>query len=306
MVSFTKVNGIAAGREPAGGAGSKFYRTKAPSMNDIYSYSDYRAYLKDYYERNKARQARYSYRTMAESAGINSSPYYKFVIEGKRNLSKATILKTCKALEMDERETEYFENLVFFNQAKTAEEKNTYFERLISSRKAGSFPQIKKDQLEYFQEWHHCAVRELVVMADFGDDYTRLGRTLNPPIPAAKAEASVALLLELGLLIREDGRYRQAEPILTTGHGVADYQIIRFQIRMMQLAAEAFERCRAGERMTSSSTMGVSQATFERVVRKIRDFRAHLMELVNQDENPEKVFQLNMSVFPLSQKVGGK
>jgi uncharacterized protein (TIGR02147 family) len=275
-------------------------------MSDIYSYSDYRAFLKDFYERKKAGQARYSYRTMAESAGINSSPYYKFVIEGKRNLSKATILKTCMALKLDERETEYFENLVFFNQAKTTEEKNVYFDRLISSRKARSFPQIKKDQLEYFQEWHHCVIRELVVMADFGEDFTRLGKLVNPPIPAVKAEASVELLLDLGLLTRENGKYKQAEPILTTGHGVTDYQVIRYQIRMMQLASEAFERCRAGERMTSSSTLGVSLVTFDRIVRKIRDFRAHLMELVNQDEHPEKVFQLNMSVFPLSQKVGGK
>jgi uncharacterized protein (TIGR02147 family) len=282
-----------------------FYRGH-PRMGDIYSYSDYRVFLKDYYAKKKAGRARYSYRVMAEAAGINSSPYFKFVIEGKRNLSKATILKTCTALKLDERETEYFENLVFFNQAKTTEEKNVYFDRLISARKARSFPEIKKDQLEYFQEWHHCVIRELAVMDDFGDDFARLGKLVNPPIPAAKAEASVDLLLELGFLVKEDGRYKQADPILTTGHGVSDYQVIRYQIRMMQLASEAFERCRAAERMTSSSTMGVSLATFDRVVRKIRDFRAHLMELVSQDKHPEKVFQLNMSVFPLSQKVGEK
>ncbi len=274
-----------------------------PIMNDIYAYSDYRVFLKDYYERKKSGEARYSYRSMAESAGINSSPYYKFVIEGKRNLSKATILKTCIALKLEERETEYFENLVFFNQAKTTEEKNIYFDRLVSARKVRAFPQIKKDQLEYFQEWHHCVIRELAVMCDFGGDFTRLAKLVNPPITAAKAEASVDLLLELGLLTLQDGRYRQAEPVLTTGHGVTDYQVIRYQIRMMQLAAEAFERCRAGERMASSSTLGVSLVTFERVVRKMRDFRAHLMELVNQDERPEKVFQLNMSLFPLSHKV---
>ncbi|MDB5106528.1 MAG: hypothetical protein JWP91_4217 [Fibrobacteres bacterium] len=273
-------------------------------MNDIYSYSDYRVFLKDFYDRQKAGRSRYSYRTMAESAGINSSPYFKFVIEGKRNLSKATIMKTVKALELDEREAEYFENLVFFNQAKTAEEKNIHFDRLISSRKAREFPLIKKDQLEYFREWHHCVVRELAVMADFGDDFARLGKLVHPPITAAEAEASVDLLLELGLLTKAEGRYKQAEPILTTGHGVSDYQVIRYQIRMMQLAAEAFERSRAGERMTSSSTMGVSLVTFERVVRKIRDFRAHLMEMVNQDAHPEKVFQLNMSLFPLSRLVG--
>jgi uncharacterized protein (TIGR02147 family) len=269
-------------------------------MNDIYSYSDYRQFIKDYYDRNKAVHPGFSYRFLAEKAGINSAPYFKFVIEGKRNLSKKTILKTCIALKLKDKEAEYFEHLVFFNQAKSADEKSNYFDKLISLQRYRSLPRIKTDQMEYFQEWHHCVIRELVTMSDFGEDYTRLGKMLNPAVPAAKAEASVKLLLELGFLKREKGRYLQVEPVVTTGPGVQDFQVIRYQIRMMQLAIEAFERCRADERMISSSTMGVSKATFERVVKKVRNFRAHLAEMVSQDENPERVYQLTVSMIPLS------
>jgi len=279
---------------------------KAGIMSDIYAYSDYRQYLKDHYERNKAVHPGFSYRFMAEKAGINSAPYFKFVIEGKRNLSKKTILKTCMALKLKDKEAEYFEHLVFFNQAKTADEKSVYFDKLISLQRYRNIPRIKLDQMEYFQEWHHCVIRELVTMSDFGNDYGRLGKLLNPPIPAVKAEASVKLLLELGFLKREKGIYLQVDPILTTGPGVQDFQVIRYQIRMMQLAIEAFERCRADERMISSSTMGVSRTTFERVVKKVRDFRAHLAEMVSQDENPERVYQLTVSMIPLSQKPGVK
>jgi uncharacterized protein (TIGR02147 family) len=275
-------------------------------MSDIYSYSDYRQYLKDHYERNKAVHPGFSYRFLAEKAGINSAPYFKFVIEGKRNLSKKTILKTCIALKLKDKEAEYFEHLVFFNQAKTADEKSVYFDKLISLQRYRNIPRIKVDQMEYFQEWHHCVIRELVTMSDFGNDFTRLGKMLNPPIPAAKAEASVKLLLELGFLKREKGGYVQVDPVLTTGPGVQDFQVIRYQIRMMQLAIEAFERCRADERMISSSTMGVSKVTFDRVVKKVRDFRAHLAEMVSQDESPERVYQLTVSMIPLSQKPGAK
>jgi uncharacterized protein (TIGR02147 family) len=160
--------------------------------------------------------------------------------------------------------------------------------------------------MEYFAEWHHCVIRELVCMADFGKDgaldYARLGKMLNPPVTAAKAEASVKLLGELGFIRKEKGRYVQTDPVLTTGPGVQDFLVIRYQIRMMQLAMEAFERCRAEERMISSSTMGVSRTTFERVVKKVRDFRAHLAEMVSQDEHPERVYQLTISMIPLSQK----
>ena len=158
-------------------------------MGDIYSYSDYRLFIRDHYERNKAVHPGFSYRFLAEKAGINSAPYFKFVIEGKRNLSKKTILKTCVALKLKDKEAEYFEHLVFFNQAKTAEEKSWYFDKLISLQRSRNVPRVKQSQMEYFAEWHHCVIRELAAMADFGTDFGRLGRMLNPPIPAAKAVA---------------------------------------------------------------------------------------------------------------------
>jgi uncharacterized protein (TIGR02147 family) len=275
-------------------------------MNDIYSYSDYRQFLKDYYERNKASHPGFSYRLLAERAGINSSSYFKFVIEGKRNLSKKTLIKICQALRLKEREAEYFESLVFFNQGKTPAEKSIFFEKMLALQKYRNVPHIKKNQLEFFQEFHHCVIRELVAMRDFGGDYARLGKMVNPPITAAKAEASVNLLLELGFLDKRGDKFVQVNPVLSTGPGTQDFQVIRWQIRMMQLAIETFERSRAEERTISSSTMGVSKATFDLVVNKIRDFRAHLMEVVSRDENPERVYQLTIAAIPLSDIPGDR
>jgi uncharacterized protein (TIGR02147 family) len=275
-------------------------------MNDIYSYSDYRQFLKDYYDRNKASHPGFSYRLLAQRAGINSSSYFKFVIDGKRNLSQKTLIKICQALRLKEKEAEYFESLVFFNQSRTPAEKSIFFEKMLSLQKYRNVPHIKKNQLEFFQEFHHCVVRELVTMRDFSDDFAYLGKMVTPPISAAKAEASVKLLLELGFLGLVDGKYVQVDPVLSTGPAAQDFQVIRWQIRMMQLAIETFERSRAEERTISSSTMGVSRATFDLVVNKIRDFRAHLMEVVSRDENPERVYQLTIAAIPLSDFPGDR
>lgn len=273
-------------------------------MNDIYAYSDFRAYIKDHYDRNKAADVRFSYRVMARKAGINSAPFFKFVIEGKRNVGKKTVHKICAALDLKDKAAEYFEHLVGFNQAESAAEKSFFFEKLIALQRVRDVPTLEKDRLDYFQEWYHCVIRELVTLADFGGDYGRLGRMLNPPIPAAKAEASVELLLELGFLRKEDGVYAQAEPAMTTGIGAQEPRIIRHQVKMMQLAIESFERFRAEERMVSSTTMGISQAGFGRIVRKFRDFNSHLMEIVTEDSNPERVYQMTVSLVPLTRAQG--
>ena len=49
-------------------------------MNPVYEYSDYRLFIKDYYEGRKAANAAFSYRYLAQKAGINSAPFFKFLI----------------------------------------------------------------------------------------------------------------------------------------------------------------------------------------------------------------------------------
>ncbi|MDB5104359.1 MAG: hypothetical protein JWP91_2048 [Fibrobacteres bacterium] len=274
-------------------------------MEDIYEYSDYRLFIKDYYDRNKAVNAAFSYRYLAEKAGINSAPFFKFLIEGKRNLTKSSMLKICSALGLKDKEAEYFEHLVFFNQAKTVREKNQFFDRLIALQKARNVMRIRQDQYAYFRDWHHCIIRELAAMGGFKDDFAALGRMLNPAISAEKAEESIQLVLELGFLRKEDGRYIQAEPLLTTGFGIQSYQIIRHQVKMLEMAIEAFERCPPEDRISSSTTLSLSRKTFEKVIGKMRDFRTLVMEMARQDESPEAVFQMTMNLFTVTRKRAG-
>jgi uncharacterized protein (TIGR02147 family) len=269
-------------------------------MASVFEYSDYRHYLRDYYERHKAVNPSFSYRYLAQKAGVNSAPFFKFIIEGKRNLTKATILQTCVGLKLSDREAEYFENLVFFNQAKTLAEKNYYFERLVESQKHRSVEKIREDQFEYFSEWYHCVIREVVCMIDFKDDYAMLAKFLKPSITPKEAAKSVKLLLSLGFLNRVDGRYCQANPVLSTEYGLVSHQIINFQITMLNKAIAAFDQCKMEERLTSATTFAVSRETYEKMVKKLRTVRIELLELARGEVEPDRVYELTLNLFPLT------
>lgn len=272
-------------------------------MNDIYTYTDYRQYLKDYYEHHKAENAAFSYRYLAQKAGVNSSAFFKFLIEGKRNLTKQSILKIAIALKFNDNERDYFENLVFFNQAKNIKEKDFFFNRLIQHQKSKKVIRIGEDYYEYFSAWYHCIIRELVVMVDHDDDWEKIARLVKPRITARQVQHSVALLLRLGFLKKENDRYIQTEPVITTGHNIKAHQIIQFQIEMLRNAIESFNRCKATERLNSSTTFGISGQLYPQFVEMIRDFKLKLMELARNDEAPSMVYQLNVNFFPLSEKV---
>lgn len=273
-------------------------------MTEIYDYSDYRTFIRDYYERNKAVNPAFSYRYLAQKSGINSSAFFKFVIEGKRNLTKQTILKTCAALKLADREAEYFENLVFFNQAKTLKEKNHFFDKLIGLQKAKNVKIVSEDHYDYFADWHHCIIRELVVITKFSGNFEKLAKMVRPRITSREAKDSVELLVRLGFLkALDDGSYIQTEPVISTGYNIKSHRIIQFQIQMLHRAVESFELAKSEERLTSSTTFGISEKMFRDFIKKVRELRATLMEMARTDEHPEAVYQLNINLFPLSERV---
>jgi uncharacterized protein (TIGR02147 family) len=267
---------------------------------NLLAYSDYRQFLRDYYDVHKAGNPDFSFRYLSLRAGINSSAFYKYVIEGKRNLTKGSLLKTCLALKLQDREAEYFENLVFFNQAKTLREKNLYFDRLTKLRGEYETRQVHADQYAFYGEWHHSAVREALACGVFKDDYAGLGQRLAPAVSAAKVRESLALLKKLGLARKDaQGRWTPTDPVLVTGR-VEAREIDDFQRGMLGLASEAFSRFPMKERLMSSTTFSVSPETLDLFKRRILELKSELLEAARRDAAPDRVYQLNLNLFPLS------
>src|SRR5512133_3155273 len=95
---------------------------------------DYREFLLHTFEEKKSKHDFYSYRLFSQKAGFKSPNFLKLVIDGERNLTKESIFKTCKAFSLNKKESDYFENLVFLNQSKSLEEKNSYLVKIVKYR----------------------------------------------------------------------------------------------------------------------------------------------------------------------------
>jgi uncharacterized protein (TIGR02147 family) len=271
---------------------------------NVFEYTDYRKFLKDYYEENKQKKPYFSYRYMSKKAGINASAFFKYVIEGKRGLTKSSIMKTVQAIGFSQDEAEYFENLVYFNQAATLKDKDSFFKLLMNKRKKIDIKYVGKHQYEFYMEWYHTVIRELAVMADFDDDFHALSRLLVPSIKPKQAKESVELLERLGFLKKgPDNTYAQTNPLISTGPEIKNYAVIQFQMAMMKLALEAFERHKGEDRLMAATTFSISEQTYNIFKAKIRQMRQDLMELARIDENPERVYHLNINLFPASKKI---
>lgn len=270
-------------------------------------YSDYRKFLRDYYDLNKSGNPAFSYRYMSMRAGINSSAFYKYVIDGARNLSKASILKTCMMLKLQDRDAEYFENLVFFNQAATVHEKNLFFDRLTQLR--GDFEQRKVEESQYslYGDWVPSAVRELLNCVAYKGDDAALAALLVPPVAPDQVGEAIRLLARLGLIRRDaQGRWKQADAVLTTGGQTPSPVVVGFQRRMIALALDAFDAWPREERLMSTLTVSISEETRDLIKRRLREVASELLELARRDDRPRRVYQLNLNLFPLSRAREGR
>lgn len=267
----------------------------------IYEYMDYREFLRDFYTSKKYQHSFYSYRLFSQKAGFKSPNFLKLVIDGKRNLTKESVFKFSRAIGLNRGESEYFENMVFLNQSRTLEEKNSYLSRLMKFRIKTDPKKIEESEYEYYSRWYNPVIRELATAVDFRDDFRRLASSVVPAISPGEAQKSIELLLKLEFIRRcEDGTYEKTASVLSTGPQVRSVAIGNYHKAMMKLGSDSLERFRASERNISSLTLSVSENTFDTMVARIEQFRKELLDVAESDCDPQKVVQLNLQLFPLT------
>jgi uncharacterized protein (TIGR02147 family) len=280
-------------------------------MLSIFDYTNYREYLADYYKDKKSDNPNYSYQVFTDRAGFKNKSFIFDVIKGNKNLSKTSIFKISQAMNHNRYEAEYFENMAAFNQARTLKERNHFFKRMGQikryGRGAGKKSILRKDQYEFYSKWYHVAIRSLIDMYEFKDDYKWLARQVSPLIKPKQAKESVALLERLGLISRKtNGTYKISNKTVTTGPEILSLAVQNFHVETMKMAAGAVNELPKNVRNITGLTLGISMDTYENICEEIEEFRSKILKLAERDNKADTVFRLNFHVFPMSKIENGR
>jgi uncharacterized protein (TIGR02147 family) len=269
----------------------------------IFDYLDYRAFLKDMFCFRKWKDKHFSYRYFAGKSGFASPNYLKLVIDGARNLTNGSIAKIAKGFKLKKQEREYFENLVFMNQAGDHDERDHYYRKMMSSKGYGHVQRIEKASYDYFSKWYYPVIREVVQFGDRRHTPRQIASLLSPSIKPKEAEKALELLVELGL-IRKDakGRWEQCDKVVSTGPEVKSLVIANFHREMMQLGAKSIDSFPADQRDISGVTISTKKENMNEIKKKIAAFREEILELACSDKDDDQVVQINIQAFPLTSR----
>jgi uncharacterized protein (TIGR02147 family) len=271
---------------------------------DVFRYRDYRSFLRAHYERNKQRRGGYSLRAFSRGTGLRSPNYLKLVMDGDRNLTPSMALRFADGCGLSGEAAEYFCELVAFNQARVARERELHFERLTRFSRFRKVHKLDIAQSEYHSEWYIPAIRELTARVDFSEEPVALAKTLLPAISPSQAKRAIEVLLELGLLVRDEaGRLCQAQELVETPSGPLGHHVVQFHRSMMQLAAESLDRVPREEREIASVTLCLANDQLQQLKAELQAFRNHLLQKYQTGPDAARVVQLNLQMFPLSQNV---
>ena len=270
-------------------------------MKPIVEYSDFRQYMRDYYDERKRRSV-FSWREFSKIAGFTSSSYMKVVCDGKSKLSRIGVERTGQAMGLVGFEMDYFRAMVEYGQTETEAKKKAAYENMLAIARVHKIRVMEGELFEFYDSWHNPVVRELAPLMP-GATPGEIAKMCNPEVSAADVQKSLNFLTRVGLLKRE-GRdaFVQAETSIAGTPDATRLALRGMHRQMSKLATPAVD-LPVDERHFSGVTMGLSRRSYERIASLIDEFRRQVIAVAAEDKDIDQVYRLNLQLFPLSRKV---
>lgn len=274
-------------------------------MKDVFAYHSYRKYLADYYQQKKKTNSSYSFRYFAKKAQLNSGNYLKLVMDGKRNLTHKTVLKFIKGLGLVEWEALYFENMVFYNQAKEESEKLFYSKNMELARDQNSQILMSKDQYEVLTNWYPLAIKELGLLSDFQLNSRWIAAKLDHKINPQQAKEALELLQRLGLIKIDErnGKIYGTHQTIKTPDVDTSGPVAKFHKTVLKLADQSIEKQTVEERCLNALIIAVNKKDLPAAFQKISKFTKEMNAFFTKGAPYDSVYQLAIQLFRMDHDI---
>ena len=269
-------------------------------MKSIIEYSDFRKYMRDFYEERKLRHV-FSWREFSKAAGFSSSSYMKVVCDGKSNLSRIGIERTGQAMGLVGFEMDYFRAMVNFGQETDETKKKAAYEEMLSIAKIHKVRIIEGDLFEFYESWRNPVLRELAPLMP-GATPGELAKMCYTDVSATEIKQTLDFLTKAGFLKKNgENTYIQTETSIKGSPEATKLAIREMHREMAKIATNSLDLART-ERNFSGITMGISKDSYEQIVKELDECRRKIVSIAAGDKNIDQVYRLNLQLFPLTRK----
>jgi len=270
------------------------------STISIFNYADFKSFLRDAQLDLKQQESKYSHRFIAQKVGAGASGWFSNILSGRIALTGTYRIQLAKFLELKPAEQDYFDHLVGYEQAGSLDEKLLIMQKIVTLKGVNPMV-IEKEQFEFYSRWYISAIRELLFIFPFSDNYQELAKKVLPTITESEAKEAIQILIQLNLITKDlAGNWRPKDTIVENN---PQFSIVHWANQMEskgKLGIEAISRFSKDERDISEVFIPLSKENFEIAREEIAKLRSKLLALSESDKHSDRIYQCNVQFFPLS------
>jgi uncharacterized protein (TIGR02147 family) len=272
-------------------------------MRSVVEFQDYREFMRHWFAENKLRHG-LTWRDFSHRAGYVSPVFLKLVSEGKSSLRGTGADRVAQAMGLEGFEKAYFKSLVTYNQSKLGPARKKAYDEMQALAQAHKVNVLGKDSMGYYESWKNPVLRELVPHVP-GMFPKKVADCCLPKLTASEVKESVRYLESLGLLVKNrDGSYSQSDKSVSTGEmSFVPLTIQQMHLQMGGFALDAIKNLPLSERNVSGITMGLTQKAYKKIVEELAEFRKKVVAIATEDDGMDRVYRLNLQLFPLTKNI---
>lgn len=268
---------------------------------DIYSYHDYRAYLKDRVEFEKSVRPRFSLRVLSGEAKI-APGFLPMLLAGDRSVTVEVLERIAIGLNLNKEERRYLQGLRTISESPSQALRIEALEELQKNR---GYKEQNPRELEvhhYLSRWFNVAIREMVNLEEFKLDAKWIRSRLRVKVPLVEVEKALAFLLEKGFIQKkgEDKATVMEKKLECTG-SVYRLTFSQFHREMLKLASDALETVPFEERSITGLTFPIPVEKYKEVFKILDEALDKIDAISSQSKGNDSVYHVGISLFPLTQ-----
>jgi uncharacterized protein (TIGR02147 family) len=267
-------------------------------MPDIFEYTNYRTYLNDFIASKKRMNSSYSLEVFCRRAAPVSRSLMSLILIGKRNLTEKNIGYICKAMDLQKRESGFFEVLVKYDQAKDTTYKSSLLSELLGYKRPNVNLVGKSEHL--LKDWGALAILELTRFEEFKEDPDWIYEVLKKRIKKSEIKTILLSLKDLELAAYNDqGKLRPTGKAFVSSDERKNLLVQCFHQSCLELSQDVLLSDPVEDREFGSLTLSLSEDDFVELKERIKGF---LLENLNRKKKEDKkiLCQLNIQLSQIA------
>ena len=265
---------------------------------DIFQFTNFRKYLDEYQAARVLTDPDFTRAGACVLLGLpKTRSYYNDIVKGKK-LSSRMIPKFVEVLGLNKKEAKYFETLVNLDQAKTATERNAFFEELLKQH-PDSHRILNEDAYEYYNHWYNSVLFTALEVVDVSDDLEPIQKLISPKVSVGTLKRSLELLERLGFVRKnENGFWKSCRDSVSSGAYNNSDLVRQYQLQCFELSKQALLANDERSSDMATFTFSVSDDAFRAIAKEIHGLKARVRKIIMLDKKKATgVHQLNVHLF---------